>query len=408
LKRNIVLINRWSKSVGFTNFEQYIDHREYDVHYVVVRGNEASITVDPTLVRGLHVVADLSLLTVREVCREIVAKHGAIDCLVAMAELDILTAAQLRDEFDIDGMRLETARRFIDKSVMKTLIRKAGIPTPEFRELADGPHGLQFPLILKPKRDASSRGVTKLLSPEDLERTMPTERLEDYLLEEFCPDEVYHLDGFVRDGKLLFQSSNQYIGTCLDFSHGSPLGSVEVTDPEKRQIFRGFVVRVLVALALDNGSFHLECFLREKTPIFLEIGARAGGGDIREVIQLAHGFDIVKAWIDVQLGQDAGREIPASPASSGFLVMPGPTAPAILMHADSYQGRFPCIKNEKIPPPGHRLSGKAADIFENSLARFQFVGDEREIRETIEAIKTGFKATYVTADSEATDGHPCS
>jgi hypothetical protein len=391
MKKNVVLINRWTSAVGFTSFETYVDQDAFRMHYLVTAGSRGAIQAPAERV---SVLQDLELDALAAELERLIAAHGAIDCLIAMAEKDLLTAGRLRERFGIRGQTLAEARKFIDKGIMKRMIAEAGIETPRFRELADGPEGLRFPLILKPKREAGSRGVEKVSSPAELAAKSAGLRPRDYLLEEFCPDGIYHLDGFVYQGEIVFQMSNQYIGTCLGHAHGRPMGSVQVTDPARIASFRVFAGRVIKTLNLENGTFHLECFLRGDAPVFLEIGARAGGGDIREVIALAHGFNIVKAWIDVQLGlsPELPRNMDAARAG-GWLVFPAPAYPAILERASSFSGRFMCLEREYIFSRGHRFSG-AGDIHAQSAARFLFAGPESDIREAVQTILASFRASY--------------
>ncbi|HXS99530.1 MAG TPA: hypothetical protein VN915_02545 [Elusimicrobiota bacterium] len=391
MKKNVVLINRWTSAVGFTSFETYIDQEAFCAHYLVTAGSRSAIQAPAERVCMLQ---DLEFDTIAAELERLIAAHGAIDCLIAMAEKDLLVAGQLRECFGIPGQTFAEARKFIDKGIMKQVIAAAGIETPRFRELADGPEGLQFPLILKPKCEASSRGVEKVTSPAELAAKSAGLRARDYLLEEFCPDGIYHLDGFVDRGEIVFLMSNQYVGTCLAHAHGQPLGSVQATDPARTASFRGFAGRVIKALKLESGSFHLECFLRGETPVFLEIGARAGGGDIREVIALAHGFDIVKAWIDVQLGRRP--QLPRNPdpaRAGGWLIFPASASAAILESASSFRGRFTCLQREYIFSRGHRFSG-AGDVHTHSAARFLFAGPESDIREAMRTILASFRASY--------------
>ena len=241
MKKNVVLINRWVSAAGFTSFETYIDQDAFRVHYLVTAGSRSAIQAPAERV---SMPQDWEFDTLVAELERLISAHGAIDCLIAMAERDLLVAGRLREHFGIRGQTFAEARKFIDKGIMKQMIADAGIETPRFRELADGAEGLQFPLILKPKCEASSRGVAKVSSPAELAAMSAGLHAHDYLLEEFCPDGIYHLDGFVYQGEIEFQMSNQYVGTCLGHAHGQPLGSIQVTDTAIIASFRAFAGRV--------------------------------------------------------------------------------------------------------------------------------------------------------------------
>ncbi len=395
--KNIVIINRWSKLVGFTDFENYIDHKKYQVHYITIKSSLNAIKEANKYAVSVSVVEDLSLAQLSLPMQVIIEAFGKVDVLIAMAEKDLLVAGQLRDMYGIEGMSYEFTRRFIDKSLMKSFIEKANIATPKYKNLDEDLSDLQYPLILKPKSDSSSRGVTKIFSRSELIEHWPQENSQDFLLEEFCPDEIYHLDGFVCDGKIRFQVASQYIGTCLDHSLGEPLGSVAVSDESKNKMFLDFAQKVVQALQLKGGSYHLECFLveneKDSTPVFLEIAARAGGGDLRELLCLAKDFNIVKAWIDLQLGVTPQIPDASLSHSMGFVVFPGPVEARIVNSTSSFSETVSVIAKEYIFPNGHRLSG-GHDIFANSLGRYLFVGEEQEIRSAIAKIKINFKVSF--------------
>ncbi|PFS04240.1 carboxylate--amine ligase, partial [Bacillus cereus] len=52
--------------------------------------------------------------------------------VIAIDELDLIRAAQLRELFGIDGQSIENTVPYRDKLIMKKYILEEGIPVPEF------------------------------------------------------------------------------------------------------------------------------------------------------------------------------------------------------------------------------------------------------------------------------------
>lgn len=81
------------------------------------------------------------------------------------------------------GCDIQSSALCMDKSLTYTIARGAGIATPEFRTVtADeevDPHGLTYPVFVKPARSGSSFGVSKVRGMEELPSAMRTARQFD-------------------------------------------------------------------------------------------------------------------------------------------------------------------------------------------------------------------------------------
>ena len=99
-----------------------------------------------------------------------------------------------------------TARGFRDKLAMRNRARAAGIPCPEFvhvlnhdGDCAEWTARVPPPWVLKPRSQAAAIGIRKIASTEELWRTLEAlgDAQADYLLEQFVPGDVYHVDSIV-------------------------------------------------------------------------------------------------------------------------------------------------------------------------------------------------------------------
>ena len=81
----------------------------------------------------------------------------------------------------------------LDKVVTKTLLERAGVPTPRFRSLSspsERVHGLRYPLVVKPRYESTSNGLELVRDRAGLKRAVEfivTQYSQDALVEEYIP-----------------------------------------------------------------------------------------------------------------------------------------------------------------------------------------------------------------------------
>ena len=129
------------------------------------------------------------------------------------------TVADLREHLRIPGMGGSTARYFRDKLAMRVQARDEGIPVPDFvhvlnyAEVSDYMANVPGPWVLKPRSEASSMGIRKVENANDLWPLLDDlgDRQSYYVLEQFVPGDVFHVDSIVWNKKVLFTVTSQYL-----------------------------------------------------------------------------------------------------------------------------------------------------------------------------------------------------
>src|ERR1700674_134649 len=155
------------------------------------------------------------------------ARSRQIDRIVALDEFDMENVSALREHLRIPGMGLTTIRYFRDKLSMRARAKEAGVLVPEFVHVLNYDAIREFmsrvpsPWLLKPRSQASGIGMKKIHAPEELWPWL--DQLGDqqsfYLLEQFVPGIVYHVDSVVSDREGLFAEPHAYGAPPLDVSH---------------------------------------------------------------------------------------------------------------------------------------------------------------------------------------------
>ncbi|MCC3767316.1 acetyl-CoA carboxylase biotin carboxylase subunit family protein [Streptomyces sp. UNOC14_S4] len=291
---NIVILHR----IPFARFryDLAVDHQKHTVRYLCLTG-------DPG---GLPAGAEWRVVEAGAGdARSLAERHAdwlsAADHLIARSEYDLLTAADLRERFRIPGDVQSDVLPVRDKWLMRTLARQAGIPQPSFwsnQEFRRNPPATGTYLV-KPRLEASSTGIQLGTPTQILAQPAVRDDVDGYFVEEFVPGEVWHVDGYLRDGEFGAVVCSTYVGDCLKFAHGSPLGSGQVPDdPALLSMLRD----TLTALGQKNGSFHYEAIRTQAGKfVFLETASRVGGAGVADAFALRTGIDLYQADLKYQL-----------------------------------------------------------------------------------------------------------
>jgi biotin carboxylase len=262
-------------------------------------------------------------LVTHAVCH--LARPRKLNCLVALEEFDVITAAQIREHLCLQGMDATTARGFRDKLAMRTKARDAGIRVPDFinvvnyQELGEFMERVPPPWVLKPRSDVSSSGVRKLEETEQVWRGLEAldarEALQDkstyYLLEQFVPGEVFHVDSVVSGGEVLFAGVSRYGRPPLEVVQSGGVYTsltVEYDTPEREELL-GINRQLLKALGHERGAAHAE-FIRSASDgqfYFLEVAARVGGAFTAETLEAASGINLWREWARIELAHARGQ-----------------------------------------------------------------------------------------------------
>jgi biotin carboxylase len=197
-----------------------------------------------------------------------------LDCVVALEEFDVITAAIVREHLGLPGMSSATARMFRDKMAMAVAARAAGINLPDFVPLINPDEIRDFmmrvppPWIIKPRSDVSAIGIRKVLTPEQVwesveelnQREILRERASHYLLARFVAGEVFHVDSLVEGGKVRFAGVNKYGRPPMEVAHGGGAyisQTIAHGSDDEKQLLR--INRKLInALGLNTGAAHAE------------------------------------------------------------------------------------------------------------------------------------------------------
>jgi hypothetical protein len=253
------------------------------------------------------------------------ARGNDIDRIVALDDYDVATAAALREHLRLPGLGETTARYFRDKLAMRTQSRDAGIRIPPFTPLFNYDNLRAYmaatpaPWVLKPRFEAGAVGIRKLHDSEQVWRAL--DELGDeqsfYLLEQFVPGDIFHVDALVWDGEIRFATASAYGAPPLSLMQGGGIFSTRTLPHagEMTQRLVGHTAEMVRAFRLPRGVTHTE-FIRahhDGQLYFLETSARVGGANIDKMVEAATGVSLWTEAARIELA-DIRRETYQLPA----------------------------------------------------------------------------------------------
>lgn len=246
------------------------------------------------------------------------ARGRHIDRIVALDEFDLENVAAIREHLRLPGMGLTTVRYFRDKLAMRAKAREAGVLVPEFihvlnyDDLREFMNHVSSPWLLKPRAQASGIGMKKIQKSDELWPWLDQlgDHQAEYLLEQFIPGAVFHVDGVVSEKQVLFAEAHAYGTPPLDVSHHGGVFTTRTLprDSGEATAIKEIHAKLVDGLGLVHGVTHTE-FLRahaDQRFYFLEIAARIGGAYISNVVQAATGINLWREWAHLEVG--AGKQ----------------------------------------------------------------------------------------------------
>jgi biotin carboxylase len=263
------------------------------------------------------------------------------DRVIALSEYDLLAAGRVREALGLPGPHEADVLPTRDKVAMKAAVARAGLRVPRFlsltaalaeRAAAAQPTGGEAAApwagrtVLKPRAGASSEGVQTFATVADaleFSSREPGLTAADYEIEEFVDGPILHIDGLVADGEEVAIVASRYVGTCLGYAQGQPLGSVQI---DTTASMTDWTLRCLRAVGISTGPFHLEAIEARNGLVFLEVGARFGGADIVDTFELATGVRMPATQLRLLVeGTDARPAVRVSGPDQryGWFVGPG-------------------------------------------------------------------------------------
>lgn len=237
-----------------------------------------------------------------------VMRSRKIDRIVALDDFDVEKGALLRETFRIPGMGQTTGRYFRDKLAMRVQAAEAGINVPAFSALFNDEEINEYiartsaPWLVKPRSEASATGIQKAHSAEQLWQIIHSlgDKRHQYLVEQFRPGDVYHVDALSFDQKVQFARVSRYLATPMEVAHGGGVFrsmTIEFGSKDDKALQK-MNAEVMKAFGMNYSASHTE-FIKCKEDgkfYFLETASRVGGANLAEMVEASSGINLWAEW----------------------------------------------------------------------------------------------------------------
>ncbi len=275
---------------------------------VVGVGDSPAASLAPQVKEALSGYLQVSLTHGEAVLAAVRASGVRFDRVECLWEPFVELAAWLREQLGIPGMRLETARAFRDKELMKQKVEAAGLRVPyHFRarseaEVRAAVERVGYPAILKPIAGAGSADTFRVNDARELDAALArTRHVTEVSVEEFVDGEEFTFDTICIGGRPAYVNVAQYHPRPLIARSNEWISPIVVTlrdlhDPKLAGGIR-LGLQVLDAMGMGDGFTHMEWYRKPNGEVvFGEIGGRSAGGHLVDQMNYTSDVDLFREW----------------------------------------------------------------------------------------------------------------
>lgn len=243
-----------------------------------------------------------------------VAIDEKVDYLITVCADQVLqVVAQIAEELGLPWyIDYQTAENVSKKSYMKKIFCENDVPTTKYVILdrfdEKAISHLRYPIIVKPVDAYSSRGVCKVHNLDELrpalEKAIEISRTKTAIVEEFFEGDEISVDIYVEEGKahILCLTNIYKIGEDGKFIINRSRIPADVS-PEIADKIADTAQKIANAFGLKNTPMLVQLISDGKNISVVEFCARTGGGIKFQMIKRVSGFDVVKAVVDLTVGE---------------------------------------------------------------------------------------------------------
>ncbi len=359
------------------NYKQFAIRLNEEGVTVLGIGSEAYDLLDPELRSSLteyYKVNDMNDYNqMLKACAFLTFKYGKIDRIESHNEYYLELDAQLREDFNVPGLKSKALKVLKYKSQTKELCTSSGISTTKgkavknIEEAKTFINKIKYPVCIKPEKSLGGEYTYRLNSDKELSKFFIEKPDIDFIIEEFIQAPIITFDGLVdKEGDLVSISSMHYAAghmeTILD--NLDSIFYIQRTIPDDL-LERGR--QILTAFNVKESFFHLEFFrLPDDSLVFLDIKSRPPGGLCLDAINFAEDSDIYKQYAKMIAGKEL-LPILDKPYFSSFVglkISPNPPKHNINEAREIYRDML--VYNSPSPPEFAPLMGEYAVILRDS------------------------------------------
>lgn len=280
------------------------------------------------------------------------AKELKVDGIVAYAsDVAAMPAAYASEKLGLPTSPYESVRILSTKDLFRAYLKEHGFNVPKaqgfstYEEALAAIDDFKLPVMVKPVDSAGSKGVNKMTEKSQLkafvEDALHYSLSKRFIIEEFIVKKGPQISGdaFSVDGKIVFHClGNEFYSTTVDKDF-APLGECWPFSMDKRIIdnLMSDIQRLITSLGMKSTAYNVEAIVGEDDKIYLiELGARAGGSLIPQLVEYVTGVNYVPYVIKAAVGDDCSdlKMAEAKGCWSNYMVHPNVTGKFVSIEFD--------------------------------------------------------------------------
>ena len=138
------------------------------------------------------------------------------------------------------------------------------------------------------------------------------DKRHQYLIEQFRPGDVFHVDSINVDGKCAFTRVSRYLSTPMEVAHGGGVFrsvNVEFGCDDDKALTK-LNADVMKAFGMNYSASHTEFIKVRETGefVFLETACRVGGANLAEMVEYSSGINLWREWARVEVAVAKGEK----------------------------------------------------------------------------------------------------
>ncbi|HSV96367.1 MAG TPA: alpha-hydroxy-acid oxidizing protein [Spirochaetota bacterium] len=229
-----------------------------------------------------------------------------------------MTVAAVANALGLPGIKFDDAEASTNKLKMRMRFTAHNVPCPKFLpvwSLSDAKKAckiLAFPLVLKPTDNMGARGVMRIDNLTQIAEAFKFAKAAspsgELIIEEFMDGPELSIDAVVYNGEITITGVADRIiewpPYFVETGHTMPSQLPEDIQQAACQVMR----KGILAIGIDNGCAKGDIKLTRHGPMICELAARLSGGFMSAyTYPLATGVDLIRAAIEIALGQEPGN-----------------------------------------------------------------------------------------------------
>jgi biotin carboxylase len=254
----------------------------------------------------------------------------------------------------------------------------------------------KLPVMVKPVDSAGSKGVNKMTDKaklkEYVEDALHYSLSKRFVIEEFIVKKSPQISGdaFSVDGKIVFHClGNEFYNPNIERDF-APLGECWPFSMDQSIIdnLMKDIQRLITSLGMKSTAYNVEAIVGEDDKIYLiELGARAGGSLIPQLVNYVTGVNYVPYVIKAAVGDDCSelKMAEAKGCWSNYMVHPNVTGKFVSIEFDNLlqEHMAEWAPDVKVGDPIHKFRG-AQDCIGELILRYDNPKQMMEIIKNIE------------------------